>query len=49
MHVHSGYVNVGKKKTLPDETHMPSTVAWRGCRPIIKYHRNHRKPQTGVM
>ncbi len=21
---------------------------WRGCRPIIKYHRNHRKPQTGV-
>ncbi len=20
-----------------------------GCRPIIKYHRNHRKPQTGVI
>ncbi len=22
---------------------MPGTEGWRGCRPIIKYHRNHRK------
>ncbi len=27
---------------------MPGTVAWRGCSHIIKYHRNHPKPQTGV-
>ena len=34
---------------LPREMDMPGTVAWRGCRPIIKHHRNHRKPQTGVI
>ncbi len=26
----------------------PPTHPWRGCRPVIKYHRNDCKPQTGI-
>ncbi len=47
MHVHSGYANVGKKKHFLAK-HICPALWLGGCRAIIKYHRNHRKPHTGV-